>query len=264
MKPVILNKYIIAAVLLFAAAAVFIVIALISRPGEIPPAAFVISASVFVMTGIFTLTFSAGEPVDRHLVGILPAQGCITLCRITHHLGMHGNAYFLPKRITGEDGIMQFNPVSTYDGKEGAKKGPFRENGPPGLVTNPSCDLLIEDLRKRNALVIPNNKENLSQIIREIIEDIFKFAPRVSVRWVGSSVTVTFHDYPYIDGCKAIVQKSPACCATSPCPVSSLCGVLIAEGLDKVVTIHRCSISPSSHDITTVFSIVPSLDSANP
>ena len=47
MKPIILNKYSTAAILLFAAAAVFIDIALISNPGEITTAAFVISGMVF-------------------------------------------------------------------------------------------------------------------------------------------------------------------------------------------------------------------------
>jgi hypothetical protein len=257
MKPIILNKYSIAAILLFAAAAVFIDIALISNPGDITTAAFVISALVCVMTGVFTLTFSAGEPVDPHFVGILPAQGSLTLCRITHHLGMQGNAYFLPPRVTGEPGVMQFNPTSTYDGEIGSEKGSFREKGPAGLVTTPSCDLLIEDLRKRYALVIPDTKEDLSLLLSETIEDILKFAPQVSSSWSGSTVTITFHNYPYIDGCKVIAQKSPQCCAMSPCPVCSLCGALIAEGLDKVVTFDRCSISSSSRDITAVFSIVP-------
>lgn len=257
MKPVILNKYTIAAILLFAAAAFFIDFALISEPGEIMTAAFVIAALVCVLWGIFTLTFSAGEPVDPHLIGILPAQGCITLCRITHHLGMQGNAYFLPTRITGEAHVMQFNPTSTYDGKEGYEGESFREKGPVGLVTSPSCDLLIEDLRKRYALVIPDNKENLSLLLREIIEDVLKFAPRVSSRWSDNSVSITFHNYPYIDGCTVIAQKSPQCCAMSPCPVSSLCGVLIVEGLDKVVTLDQCSVSSSSGDVTAVFSILP-------
>jgi hypothetical protein len=257
MKPIILNKYTIAGILLLSAAVVFIDVALISNPGEITTAAFVISALVCIMTGVFTLTFSAGEPVDPHLVGILPAQGCITLCRITHHLGMHGNAYFLPPRVTGEPRVMQFNPTSSYDGKQGSEKGSFREKGPAGLVTTPSCDLLIEYLKKRNALVIPDNKEDLSLAFRETIEDALKFAPRVSSRWSGSTVTITFHNYPYIDGCKVITQKSPQCCTKSPCPVCSLCGALIAEGLDTVVSLDLCSVSPSSEDVTAVFSITP-------
>jgi hypothetical protein len=96
MRPIILNKYTITTILLFAAAAVFIDIALISKPGEITTAAFVISALVCIMIGVFTLTFSAGEPVDPWLVGILPSQGSLNLCCILYHLGMQGNAYFLP------------------------------------------------------------------------------------------------------------------------------------------------------------------------
>jgi hypothetical protein len=260
MKPIILNKYTIAGILLLSAAVVFIDITLISNPGDITTAAFVMSALVFGMTGIFTLTFSVGEPVVPRLVGILPAQGSINLCRITHHLGIHGNAYFLPPRVTGEAKVMQFNPTSTYDGMEGSEKGSFREKGPAGLVTTPSCDLLIEDLKKRNTMVIPNNKENLSLLLSEIIEDVLKLAPRLSSSWSDNTVTITFHNYPYIGGCKVIAQKSSRCCAMSPCPACSLCGAIIAEGLDKVVILDRCTISSSSLDVTAVFSILPKLD----
>jgi hypothetical protein len=256
MKPITLNKYSIAGILLIAAGAVFLDLALISEPEAISTAALVLSALVCIITGIFTLPFSAGEPVDPHIVGILPAQGCITICRLTNHLGFHGNAYFLPPRITGEARVMQFNPTSTYDGKEGSEKGSFREKGPAGLVTTPSGDLLIEDLRKRYALKIPDTRENISTLIQETIEGALKFAPRVSCTWSDSTVTITFHNYQYIDGCKIIAQKSQQCCTMSPCPVCSLCGALITEGLDKVVRLDRCSVSASARDVTAVFSIV--------
>jgi hypothetical protein len=257
MKPIILNKYSTAAILLFAVAAVFIDIALISNPADITTTAFVISGMVCAMVGIFTLTFSAGEPNDPRLFGLLPAQGSVNLSRITQHLGMFGHAYFLPSRVTGEAKVMQFNPTSTYDGKQGAEKGSFRVKGPAGLITTPSCDLLIQDLRKNNELVIPDNEENITQLLRETIEDVFKFAPQLSARWNGNTVTITFHEYPSIDGCKVIAQVSPDCCAMNPCPMCCLCGVLIAEGRDRIVTLNRCSMTSSSGDVTAVFSIVP-------
>jgi hypothetical protein len=261
MKPINLNKYSTAAILLFGVAAVFIDIALISNPQDITTAAFVISGMVCAMTGIFTLTFSAGEPLDSRLLGILPAQGSINLCRLTHYLGKHGHAYFLPQSITGENKVMQFNPISGYDGKQGSEKGSFRKKGPAGLVITPSCDLLIQDLRTRNALIIPDNEENLTQLLRETIEDVFKFAPRVTARWLGNSVSVTFHDYPSIEGCKIIERASGDCCVMNPCPMCSLCGVLISEGRDRITAIDRCTPSPSSHDVTAVFSILPLPDS---
>jgi hypothetical protein len=151
---------------------------------------------------------------------------------------------------------MQFNPILTYDGKEGSEKGSFREKGPAGLVTTPACDLLIEDLRKRYALKIPDTRENISTLIHETIEGALKFAPRVSCTWSENTVTITFHDYQYIEGCKIMAQKSPQCCTMSPCPTCSLCGALITEGLDKIVSLDRCSVSASSRDVTAVFSIV--------
>jgi hypothetical protein len=257
MKRLSLNKYSVAAILFFAAGAAYIAIALVANPGEITASALVIGGLVCLMTGIFTLTFSAGEPVDPRLVGLLPAQGSLNISLLTKHLGYQGNAYFLPPRVTGKATVFQFNPTSTYERIEGSVIGSFNKTGPPGLVIPPSCDLLIEDLRKNQALVIPDKVEELTCLIREIIEDFFKFAPRVSVQWEGSKVTITFHEYPYIDGCKVIAQKSLQCCAMSPCPACSLCGVLIAEGLDTVVKLERCSESSSSKDITAVFSISP-------
>ena len=251
------DKYTITAILLIAASAVLVWIAIATNPGNDIAAALVISGLVCAITGIFALTFSGGEPIDPGLLGILPAQGCITFCRLANHLGIKGNAYFLPRRVTGELRVMQFNPTSTYKGSEGSPKGSFRETGPSGLVTTPSCDLLIQQLRKNNDLVIPYDKEDLTRLIRETIEDVFKFAPQVSARWSDTTVTITFHEYPAIIGCSLIAQESPQGCSMSPCPVCSLCGALIAEGLEKVVKLNKCSIAPGSRNVTAVFTILP-------
>jgi len=263
MKLKILDKYTIAALLLIATAIVLFAIAIISNPGDITTASFVFSGMVCAMTGIFTFAFSGGEPVNQRLIGILPAQGLLNLCSITHYLGIHGSAYFLPQSITGEKRVMQFNPTSTYNGIKGSIIGSFRETGPEGLVTPPSCDLLIQELWVKNALVIPDQDEELSLLLKETIEDVFKFAHKISVRWNDSTITITFHGYLLYDGCKVIAQKFSHCCTISPCPACSLCGVLIAEGRDKVIRLDQCSISLSSREVTAVFSILP-LQESNP
>jgi hypothetical protein len=261
------DKYNAAALSLLAVSALFITIALLFNLGDVTTAAFVMSGMVFAMVGIFTWAFSGTAPVDPELVGILPAQGCINFCALTHHLGIQGNAFFLPPQFTGEHRVMQFNPTSTHEGFEvlaGMKvtnRGSFRKTGPAGLVTQPSCDQLIRDLRTRNALIIPEKEEELSSLLCEAVEDVFKFAQRISVTWGDSKVTITFHRYPFIYGCKKIAQESPACCVMSPCPACSLCGALIAEGSNRIVTLDRCSVSSSSEDVTAVFSIVPLPDS---
>jgi len=69
---------------------------------------------ICLVTGIFILTFSGGEPIDPRLVGILPAQDLINICRIASDLGISGDSCFLPPRLTGETRVMLFNPVSIY------------------------------------------------------------------------------------------------------------------------------------------------------
>jgi hypothetical protein len=255
MKLKLPNKYFAAAILLLVVAASLIAIALNNHLGEFVTAAFVISGMICAVTGIFVLTFSGGEPIDPRLVGFLPAQGCINLCRISSDLGITGNAHFLPGRITGQSRVMQFNPTSPYDGSDVSAERSFPKTGPEGLVTIPSCNPLIQDLKKRNALIIPQKEEQVIQLLREIICDIFEFAPRVSATWNGRMVTITFHRYRFIAGCQVMMQESPGCCIRNPCPVCSLCGTLIAEGTAKVVTLKGCSISTSNKDIITVFEI---------
>ena len=257
MKLARLNKYSVAAILFMVLAAVLMVIALVTSLGEFVTAAFVISGMVCAMTGIFILTFSGGEPFDTRLVGLLPAQGCINLCQIASDLKIPGNAHFLPQRITGKTRVMQFNPTSGYTGSQVSAKGSFPETGPEGLVTIPSGDPLIQVLRERNALFIPNNEQNLTHLLREVIEDIFEFAPRVSAQRAGSRFTITVHRYRLIDGCRVIAQQSTNCCSRNPCPVCSFCGAVIAEGTDQVVTLEQCSLSSSNQDVIMIWSLLP-------
>jgi len=264
MKLHMLNKYSSAGILLIGAAAVLVAIAIITSPGEFISAAVVLSGMTCAMTGIFMLTFSQGEPFDPLLVGLLPVQGCMNFCQIMSDLGISGNAYFLPPRVTGEATVVQFNPSQLYNGNTVSVTGSFPKTGPSGVVTKPSCNPLIQDLKKKNMVILPDTEENITQLLREIFGEIYELASKVSVHWDGytwdgTTVAITFHHYRLIGGCKVIAQESPGCCTRNPCPACSLCGVLIAEGTGKVVTLQECSMGSSFRDVTAVFLILPLL-----
>jgi hypothetical protein len=263
MKVHLLNKYSYAGILLIGAAFIFIAIAINFSPGEFTSAAFVLSGLVCAMTGIFILTFSQGEPFDPLFVGLLPVQGCMNLCRIMSDLGITGNAYFLPPRVTGESTVMQFNPSQVYNGSIVSVTGSFPKTGPSGVITKPSCNPLIQDLKKKNKVILPDNEENIPQLLREIFGEIYDLAPTVSVHGngsrVGNTVTIKFHDYRLIGGCKVMAEESPGCCTKNPCPACSLSGTLIAEVTGKVVTLQECSMGSSFSDVTAVFLILPPL-----
>jgi hypothetical protein len=252
-----LDKYASAAIFLMSAAVILVATALITNLGEFVTAAFVISGMACALAGIFVLTFTRGETIDPRHLGILSAQWCKNICRIGSDLGITGNAYFLPPRITGESRIMQFNPALTYDGSNVSAKEPFIKTGAAGLIITPCCDPWIQELKKRNDLVIPEKEEELITLIGETIGEYFEFASRVSGSYRNNTFSITFHGYRFIDGCKAIALESEECCTMNPCPVCSLCGALIAEGTDRIVTLDQCSINPSSHDVTAVFSMLP-------
>jgi len=259
-----LNKYSVAAFLFIAAAVVLVAIPFNNYLSEFITVAFIISGMACAMTGIFILTFSGGEPFDPYLIAILPTQGCMNLCRIAFDLGINGNAHFLPLRVTGESRVMQFNPTQPYKGTYVSAQKSFPSTEPSGLITIPSCDPLIQRLRKRHALVIPNTEEHLTQLLRETICGIGEFAQRVSVYWHSGSVTITLHGYRFIDGCQFIAQESPGCCIRNPCPVCSLCAVLIAEGTGRIITVDQCSVSASKKDLFIVCSLISPIDPPPP
>ena len=257
MKLMKLDNYASAGILLIGMAVILVATALITSPGEFVTAAFVISGTACALIGIFILTFTRGETVNPRYVGVLAAQWCKNIGRIESDLGITGNAYFLPRRITGESGVMQFNPTLTYSGSLVSPKDAFTKTGTGGLILTPCCDPWIQDLKQRNAMVIPNSEEDLIVLINETMSEVFEFASRVSGSMSDTTISLTFHGYQFIDGCKAMTHESEELCAMNPCPACSLCGVLIAEGTDKVVTLDRCSVNPSSQDVTAVFSVLP-------
>jgi len=258
------DKYAFAAILLVAAAVILVTLAFVTALGEFVTAALVISGTTCFLTGLFILTFTRGRGIDPRPVGLLTAQRCKNICRIESDLGITGNAYFLPPRVTGELTVMQFNPTLTYSGSNVSAKDPFVRTGAAGLIMIPDCDIWIQDLKKRNALVIPAKEQELIRLVNEVIGDIFEFASRVTGSYRDNTVTLTFHGYRFIDGCKAIAQESEECCTMNPCPVCALCGAFIAEGTDRIVSLDQCSINSTSRDVTAVFTMLPVQKNTSP
>ena len=255
------GRYFQAGLLLVATAAVLITLALMTNRGDITSAAVVICGMACAVTGIFILTFSGGEPIDPGLVGLLPAGDLINICRIQSDLGIKGNAHFLPPRITGEDRVMLFNPVSTYSGGHVQPQDSFPPSGPAGLVTIPSCDPLIRDLETGSPLPVTGSRDEVTRLLRETVSGIFEFTPDLTASWQEKTVTITLHDYRFIDGCQLIARESPRCCSLHPCAACSLCGVIIASGLDTVVSLDQCSPDISTKDVTAVFTLLQAADS---
>jgi hypothetical protein len=79
-------------------------------------------------------------------------------------------------------------------------------------------------------------------------------AESVSVIREGNLVTVTLSGYLFTLGCRKIFGESPRCCITSPCPICSLFGVLLAESGNTPVEVRRCEPAEKGDEVTAVFS----------
>ena len=256
MNPRFYSRYFSAGFLLIAAAAVLIVIAVLTNRGDITSAALVIAALVCAIAGIFTLAFAGGEPIDPKLVALLPVQERITVCRIASDLGITGNAWFLPKRLTGEPRVMLFNPVSEYTGGNVRPEDSFPMSGPAGLVTVPAGDPLSAYLFRSAGIPWTDGEDDVTRLLKETICASFEFATDLSAHWEGDTVTVTFHEYRFTEGCRASMKESPRCCSMRPCAACSLCGAIIAESMDVPVCLERCA-PASGQGIVAVFTLLP-------
>jgi hypothetical protein len=257
MKYVPANPYYRAALVLFATALVLVVTAVATNYHDLTSAALVISALICILTGIFIATLSGGDPLDIRYVGLLPVQGCISLCRISAELGIQGSAYIIPAGTGGRTATMQFLPVSTYNGSSLPANTFVTGEGHAGLLTVPSGYPLLREIRDREQLVIPGGIDTLPDLIREVGVDILEIADRVTVSVSGDTVTIAVEGYRLTGGCRVMSAESPRCCIMHPCPVSSLFACLIAESTGQVVQLERCEQFLKDGSVVAVFSLLP-------
>ena len=253
-----LNPYYRAALVLIFAAVVLVLIAVLTDRRDLASAALVVSGLACLITGIFLATLSGAEPLDTGYVSLLPVQGCINLCRVCADLGIAGTALFLPPSHDRQDRIMQFMPVSTYDGAPLQGDSFVTVPGAAGLLVVPAADPLLREIQKRHQLVVPQDKTALPDMIREVGEDLLEVADRVTTDMGDTTVTVTLEGYRLIAGCMAVQAESPQCCLVSPCPVCSLVACLLVQGTGSIVQLERCSPDAEQQSVTTVFSFVSS------
>jgi len=254
-----LNPYYRAALILIGAAIVLVLVAVITDRRDLTSAALVIAGLACLITGIFLCTLSGPEPLDTRFISLFAVQGSVNLCRICADLGIAGNAVFLPQSPERNGRIMQFIPVSSYNGDDTTVRGDsfVIPPGPSGLLVEPTACPLMRELREQNHLVVPDGPAVLPDLLREVGVDLLEVADRLTVDIDTTMVTVRIEGFRLITGCRAIQQESPKCCLVSPCPVCSLVACLLVEGTGSVIQMERCSPDNKGMAITLVFSFVP-------
>jgi hypothetical protein len=253
-NPLTDRNYISSLILVLVAGSLLVVITITDRK-DITSASVVVSSMVLFLTGILIFTFAKKESVDGNISTLIPVQNQINICRMAADLGVMGNAWFLPGDRTGTSSIMQFIPVSTYDG--GKLEGNSFVSGPggTGVLLPPAGETLKTYLRERSDLVIPDTMEEVLILIKETGEELLGVTNNVKALKAGTGVSISLSNYLLIEGCRKVTSESPGCCLLNPCAICSLFGMIISEGLNQPVMIERCRPYKQEARVDILFSL---------
>lgn len=235
------------------AAVLLISLALLTNRGDLTTASLILAGVVCIITGILLLILSRGEPMDPRIAGLLPVQGCINLCRACADLGLKGNACLIPGRGESQGHTMQFIPVTTFSSLPPEGDTFVSKENVHGVLVVPSGAPLLAWIRDTTRLVLPGSVEEWVVLAREIGEEVLGIADGVEGGWSGDCITLTLKGYRFLDGCDAMRRESPKCCTMNPCPVASMAGCLLAEGIGRIIEVRSCTPSPDRQSVTMIF-----------
>ncbi len=258
------NHYRIGSYFLIGFAPLLILAALLTDPQGYLQSPFLMLSATSFIGGVFLFALNVDESVDAWLAGRLSMQGIPTLGHIIHDLGGYGAAVFLPPESEGGR-IMQFVPTRPNCRPFLGDGGGFAyHDGNTGTLSPPLAGPLLDDLKRDNDLILPQDYSLLMGAIREVCEDLLSVADRVDVRREGDTVTFDLHNYLLLSGCISLREASPEFCALCPCSICSLIACMIAEGLKCEVSLDRVALddtgrSPSMriHYILTTGTDIP-------
>lgn len=231
----------ISTIILVCTAIILTVTVMITDRQDLTSAAVGISALILFLTGILLFAFTKQESVGNRIASLLQVQGTVNICRMAGDLGINGNAWFLPPGHTRETTVMQLMPVSSYNGGIIDTENTWiSEADETGILLPPAGTILMEELKARYHLIIPDTEIELFACIREVGEDLLEIADKIEATRTGDTIVITLFNYQLIDGCHRIGEESPACCTMNPCPVCSLFAMILAEGGKRPISVERC------------------------
>ncbi len=219
-------------------------------------AALLVSSVILFLTGVLLLTFSRPDSIDDRFVSLLQVQGTMNTCTVAAELGLSGLSCFIPKSRTKAPYVMHLIPVGDYSGEliDGSVFISGEECS--GLLLPPVCLPLLHELKRSFQLTIPDSKEELSILIKEIVVDVLEVAGDLEVSWSGNGVHIRMDGFRLYRGCRQVSEESPACCTLSPCVICSLFATCISEGMERPVQVDRCVPEKSTGMVDIIYTVL--------
>ena len=236
-----------ASFLLFIIAAVAVSLPfLIELPYPLAPV-LVLCGFACVTTGLILLTFLRVDQVTMDVAGVVLSGEQIALGKIASDLGADGGAVIIP----GQKPI-QFIPVKT----SGFIDSYLMEwNGSRGLSIPPPALPILNHLRNRNHLIIPEDASQALTAYAESVRHALELADRVEGKIDGETCIITITWYKLYDGCALVRKECPECCTMVPCGVCGLAGLILAEATGKPWRFSEVHLIPATRSIRLIITM---------
>lgn len=256
MKIIMKDKNLIGAIFLILLAAILLISMSFANRHDLTSATVIISAVILFLTGTLLFSFSKNELIDGKIASLLHVQGTLNISSIASDMGIMGHAVFIPVKKDDSIIIKQFIPVSQY--KKGDLSGDsfVSGSGGTGLYISPNGEPLLQELKQNNHLQIPSEENEILSLIQEIGVETLELSGKVETIKTGDGYVITLSHYSLLPGCKTLFKESPACCLMNPCPICSLFGMIIAEGLNTTMSLERCEPDLKKNSVNIFFKII--------
>lgn len=248
------DRNVISSLFLVITAAAILIFAYTTNRNDLTTGLVIISAIILFLTGVFQYSMAKINLVDSQISSLHHVQGTINLCKIATDMGINGHAIFIPKIIHEKSGVKQFIPVSEY--KKGELYGDSFVSGSAGtgILISPQGEPLMDYLKTHSHLQLPHAEKEIFTLIQETLVDTLELAEKIDILKSEDGFLIAMNEYQLITGCVAIREESPVCCQMNPCPVCSLLGMILAEGLNHTIKVERCYPNKKKNSVEIHFS----------
>jgi hypothetical protein len=253
------DAYTNSALALFAACALMAGIVAATNRGDLTSATLILGSVATFVAGIFILTFTREEGLNRQFVSLLSVQGTLDIARLCADLGIKGNAHIVPVHGEGkEPSLLQVIPVTEYR-EPGPSDGLVYLTGAggKGVAITPLGYPLLRRLETSFALRLPDNEEGILSSVREVYEEVLEVADRVTLSQSGDSILIEIFGYRLLPGCHEIWKESPKACTLCPCPICSLAACMLAKGTGRACTLEQVAAGPEAGTLRLVLTLLP-------
>jgi len=216
---------------------VVLVLWILTSDGSMMSSLLAMTGSTFIAIAVLMSLLTPNRYLRNEVYEAMCISDVVSINRILSSLLISSRGIYLPAKMAGSTKL--FIPLS--DNSPAVELRTHREDvfnisgrKINGLVIDPPGQGLFRYVQSIGALF---TSEGLENEIKDVLENNLELASKVSVKTGGNTVTISMSNIACSNMCEAIRRDHPEICTRTGCPICSLAGCMVADGMGKKVRI---------------------------